>query len=479
MRLFWTSSLNLKKIIQFSIGPIVAAALSLVTLPFVSWFFTVEDVGRLTMLQVVLGLAVSFFSLAMHQAYVREYHEEEDKQALFKLSVTPGLIFLLSISAIILILPFSVSLALFGIDSMLLTALLLLGIYSNFFVNFFAHVIRMEERGLAFSLALIAPKAFLLLFICVFLMINTLADFEILMLMNTLAVAFSLLIYAWLTRNTWRPALTKDMNITLLKKMLKFSLPLVAGGVAYWGLTTMDRFFLKNLSGFDELGVYGLSVALAGAVSVLSIVFSNLWHPVLYRWVKEGVDNNKVQFVIDNMVIAVAFIWSLSGLFSFIIPYFLPADYQAIEYLIVACIALPLFYMLAQTTGVGLGISRRSEYSMLASIFAFLTNALLNYLLIPSYGASGAALATVISFFVYFFFRTEASAWLWHSFPRAKIYIVTIAYVCATSLMVLTKASVSHFYVIWLGLFFITCVLYVARLKDNIVILKAYITERS
>ena len=84
-----------KTILQFSIGPIGAALLSLVTLPFVAWFFSVEDVGRLTMLQVVLSLSVSLFSLAMHQAYVREYHEEDDKQALFKACVIPGLAALL------------------------------------------------------------------------------------------------------------------------------------------------------------------------------------------------------------------------------------------------------------------------------------------------------------------------------------------------------------------------------------------------
>ncbi|MBZ2192815.1 oligosaccharide flippase family protein [Pseudoalteromonas arctica] len=457
--------MNIKTILQFSIGPIGAALLSLITLPFVAWFFSVEDVGRLTMLQVVLGLSVSLFSLAMHQAYVREYHEEEDKAALLKLCILPGLVLLTSISLLILLLPFSISAALFGLDSGLLTFLLLAGIFASFFINFLAHVIRMEERGLAFSATKLAPKLLLLILISLIMLLNLTATFINLMLINTLSIVFSLLIFTWLTRDSWVIAIAKSVNYTLLKKLLRYSLPLVAGGIAYWGLTTMDRFFLRSLSGFEELGVYALASALAGAVSVLTSIFSSLWHPILYKWTKDGVDEKKVQNVIESMVIAVAMIWSLVGLFSFLIPFFLPPQYVAIKYLIVACVSMPLFYLLSETTGVGIGITRRSSYAMLASIMAFLINAILNYLLIPKYGASGAALATVISFFVFFVIKTESSARLWFSLPRLRIYVVVICYMLATTAMVLTKGSTFSYKTIWLALLLMVFILFYERLK--------------
>lgn len=470
--------MNIKTIFQFSIGPIGAAGLSLITLPFVAWFFSVEDVGRLTMLQVVLGLAISLFSLAMHQAYVREYHEEEDKQALLKISILPGLTLLIFVSVVILLLPFSFSKLLFGIDSFLLTVLLLIGVFASFFINFLAHLIRMEERGLAFSATQIAPKLFLLLFVSLIMLLNLTAEFKTLMLMNTLALTFSLCVFAWLTKSVWVVSLTKKINVELLKKMLAFSLPLVAGGVAYWSLTTMDRFFLRSLAGFEELGVYALSAALAGAVSVVSTVFSNLWHPTLYKWVKAGIDYNKVQRVINSMVIGIALIWSGIGIFSFMVPWFLPAEYQAIEYLIVACASMPLFYLLSETTGVGIGITRRSKYAMLASVSAFLVNAILNYLLIPNYGAAGAALATVIAFFVFFVCKTEASSRLWYSLPRVKIYVVTLSYIIATSIMVLTKATIANYYIVWIALFSATCFLHVTTVKQALNALKQFLNSR-
>jgi O-antigen/teichoic acid export membrane protein len=470
--------LNLKKIIHFSIGPIGAAGLSLITLPFIAWFFTVEDVGRLTMLQVVLSLAVSLFSLAMHQAYVREYNEEDDKPALFKLSILPGLIVLTLVITILLVLPFSISGFLFGIDSGLLTLLLLIGVYASFFINFLTHVLRMQERGLAFSATKIAPKAFLLIFIGFIILLNITAEFKMLMIMNTLSVVVSLFVFSWMTKDTWLISISKAIDKVLLKRMLAFSLPLVAGGIAYWGLTTIDRFFLRNMSSFEELGVYAISVSFAGAVSIVSTIFSNLWHPILYKWAKDEVVQDKIQPVIDNMVVLVALIWSLVGALSFIVPWFLPKEYDAIKYLIVACVSMPLFYMLAQTTGVGIGIKRKSVYGMFASISAFCVNVLLNYLLIPIYGASGAALATLVSFFIFFTVRTEASSKIWHSLPRAKIYIILILYSTSTTCYLLTKGELPYFYLIWGVLFIFTIVLYFQRISEDILIVKKYIKSR-
>jgi O-antigen/teichoic acid export membrane protein len=471
--------LNLKKILQFSIGPIGAAGLSLITLPFIAWFFSVEDVGRLTMLQVVLGLSVSLFSLAMHQAYVREYHEEEDKPALLKLSVLPGLLLLTLVCVLFLILPFSISEMLFGIDSSWLTVLLFIGVYASYFINFLAHVIRMQERGIAFSATQVAPKAFLLILIGFVVLLNITAEFKILMLMNTFSIVISLYIFSWLTKETWIVSISRTVDRVSLVKMLKFSLPLVAGGLAYWGLTTMDRFFLRDLAGFDELGVYALSVSLAGAVSIVSTVFSNIWHPVLYKWIKEGIDKEKLKLIIDGMTITIAFIWSFTGAFSFLILPFFPPVYAAMEYLIVACVSMPLFYMLSQTTGVGIGVTRRSAYAMIASVLAFITNAILNYFFIPVYGASGAALATLIAFFVFFTIRTEASVKLWCSLPRLKVYIIVITYIIATITMVLSKAKIDNYQFIWLVLFLLTCFLFFKRCIDGITFLRMYLKKEN
>ena len=63
-----------------------------------------------------------------------------------------------------------------------------MGLLASFFINFLAHVIRMQERGLAFSITQISPKLFLLILISLIMLFDLKAEFYTLMLMNTLAI---------------------------------------------------------------------------------------------------------------------------------------------------------------------------------------------------------------------------------------------------------------------------------------------------
>jgi len=152
--------------------------------------------------------------------------------------------------------------------------------------------------------------------------------------------------------------------------------------------------------------------------------------------------------------------------------YVLPPEYNAVMYLIVACIAAPLFYLISEATVIGIGISRKSSFAMVASILAFFVNGVLNYLLIPPLGAGGAAIATVIAFFVFFIFRTEASCYLWHHFPRFKIYIMSTFYILLTVIMVLQKSQIEYLYVGWLVLFALTLMFFYKRVKVSFMYLR-------
>lgn len=456
--------MTFKDILQFSIGPLGSAGLSFISMPIVAWFFPVASIGKLSMLQVCLGFAVMLFSLGMHQAYVREFHEENDKPRLLKSVVLPGLILLSLTLFLICLLPISFSNLLFDIESKLISTLFIISVFASFFINFLSHILRMEERGLAFSVTQIMPKATFLLLLGFIILFNLENSFSNLMFIQTVALVASVVTFVYITKNVLIPSVFASIDTNFIKKLLKFSLPLVAGSLAYWGLTSMDKFFIRYLLGFEELGAYAMAVTLSGAVGILSTIFGNLWHPTVYKWVKSDVDPVKVQQVIDFMFLGVVFVWSVVGLFSWLPLCFLPEGYFEVEYLLVACVSIPLFYMLSETTVVGIGITRKSMYAMLAPISAFVLNLVLNYFLIPIYGVAGAAVATVFSFFVFFIVRTEASAYLWVSFPRGKMYFLLLCYIFATIAFMLTKAKLDFFYFVWIALLLLSAFFYVGRI---------------
>ncbi len=79
-----------KKVLQFALGPIGGAILSVISLPIIAWLFSPDDVGKVALLNVVLSFGTLFFTLGLDQSYVREFHESKNKPLLFKMAILPG-----------------------------------------------------------------------------------------------------------------------------------------------------------------------------------------------------------------------------------------------------------------------------------------------------------------------------------------------------------------------------------------------------
>ncbi len=445
--------MNTKKILHFSIGPIGAAVIGLITIPVMTWIFPPEDIGRLVMLQVTISFSLLLFSLGLDQAYVREYHEVDDKSSLLRAVILPGLAILSLVLIVSLFVPWSLSFLLFGIDSVFFTVLLLASVLLSFFSRFLSLILRMQERGLAFSISQVLPKALFLLIILGYLWWAVEADFKKLILANLLALLVVFILFAWNTRKDWVPALSSTIDRTKQKQMIRFGIPLIGGGMAFWGLTAMDKIFLRSLYSFEELGIYSVAISFAAAALVFQAIFSTIWVPIVYKWAAEGIDPQKTKNVIDYVTLAVLVIWSLAGMFSWVVTYILPPKYEQVQYILLAAMAYPLLYTLSEATGVGIGIKRKTIYAMLAAIVALSVNLVGNWWLIPIYGAGGAAISSAVAFFVFFVIRTEASSMVWVSFERWRMYILIIVFVIISvliNIIFVEKLKIMVFYFLML-----------------------------
>lgn len=418
--------MHIKKVAAFAIGPVGSAALGFITLPIITWFYSAEDIGRIAMLQVMSSLCILLFSLGLDQAYVREYHEAKEKPALLKATLLPGLLLLLPTLAASLFMPGLISRTLFSINSVQISWLIAACLLAGFFSRFLSLILRMQEKGLAFSMSQILPKALFLMVIGSYYLLSFGFDFQHLVIAHTISILAVTLVYAWNTRREWLATLHQHIDMARLKDMLRFGMPLIMGGIAFWGLTAMDKLFLRSFSTFEELGIYSVASSFAAAAIIFQSVFSTVWAPTVYKWAAEGINSDKIDQVTEYVLAAVVFLFVLAGLFSWVVIYLLPDKYDRVQYIIVACMAYPLFYTLSETTVVGLGITRKSGYAMLAALIAALVNLAGNYLLVPNYGATGAAISTALAFWIFLFCRTEFSCIAWRKVPRLKLYASTL-----------------------------------------------------
>ncbi|MGI2799438.1 lipopolysaccharide biosynthesis protein [Photobacterium damselae] len=419
--------MKIKTIINYALGPIGAAIISFATLPVMTWFFSQEDVGKYNFYQVYISLSIMVFSLGMHQSYVREYHEVEDKDELIKAALFPGLLFILIFFLCNIITQYSISTYIFGSDSDLINYLIIIAILLSFVINILTHVLRMQERALAFSVSKFIPKLSFFLLILIYIIFNRDSNYYNIVYISVISLFASVVTLSYLIKTEILKAAKSRLNLKLTIKMLKFGAPLIFGGIAYWGLTAIDRVMLQYYSGYNEVALYSVASSIASSLAILTSIFSSIWHPQVYKWTVTGFKKEKIESIVEYLCMLIIIIWCFTGLFSNLINIILPAQYEKVGVLLIGCVSMPLMYLLSEATVIGIGISKKSWYSVLASLISFFVNCLLNIVLIPKFMATGAVISSVLSFLLFFTLRTEFSCYLWISIKRIKVYLNLIS----------------------------------------------------
>lgn len=456
-----------KKIAEFALGPLGSAILSFITLPIITWFFSQQDIGRLAMLNVVTSFSTLLFSLGLDQAYVREYHEIKSKPNLFKMTILPGLLLLLVSISVLLASNNIIALWLFEIDSYFLSLLVALVILATFISRFLSLILRMNEQGLAYSMSQLLPKLLLIIIIVCYVVLSIDKNITTLLLANVAAIMFVCVVYAWNTRQEWLDAIKEQINYAHLKRLLRFGGPLIFGGLAFWGLTATDKVLLKELSNFEELGLYSVAVSFAAAATIFQSIFSTVWAPTVYKWAVNSENLNKILKVNRYVLLVVIILFCLVGLLSWLINILLPDTYHAVQWILLSCVGYPLLYTLSETTAVGIGVTRRTGFAMLAACIAFLANLIGNWWLIPIFGSAGAAVSTCIAFWVFFIIRTEFAIYVWQPIPRLTMYTYSFVLVAGAVVNTLYGQNYSiHFRVFWLLMLLSTLVTFKNELKD-------------
>lgn len=451
--------MKLKTLLGYASGSAAGAILSFVTLPALAWSFSQADVGKLVMLQVFCSLVAVVFSLGLDQAYVREYHEVEHKSALAKRCLLPGLCLLTLFCSLVLIFHQSLSPFFLGSNNNFYIILAVIGCFVLYFERFFSVFIRMQEWATAFSVTKVMPKLFFLSFVIAAYFYLKLQQLSLLLTAQVFCWFVAVVVMTVFLRRMLKSSLYSYKTTTKLRPLLSFGLPLVLNGIAFWGLTYVDRLMLAQYASFAEVGLYAMAAGFAGVAMLFQQIFATVWHPTIYRWVSEGVQIERVTTISALLQLFSFLLIALIGCLSWLITYVLPQSYSTIEFIVVACMVQPLFLMVSEVAGIGISVSRETKLLPVITIAALLLNVGLNLWLVPIYGAAGAAAATAISTALYLLLKTELSGRLWHAQPKVRLYLCIVVVLTGCILQAL-NSNVATFYFVAMWAAFSALVLY-------------------
>lgn len=446
--------MNARKILGYALGPVGGAAFGIISLPLISWYFPAEDIGRIVLLQTVSSLTILILGLGLDQAYIREYHAAENKAVLFKSFAASPFALVILVTLIIALWNLSwPSEKVFSLNSNTLGALFLVFMAATLLTRFLALILRMNEQALAFSFSQLTPKFLILLFVLLFIAAGLLADTVALVLAYTAAQVLTAALLVFQTRKELKAAARAGWSDEIHRTGLRYGLPLAFGNLAYWGFTSVDRFVLKEMASLEELGIYSMAVSFGAVALIFQSVFSTIWAPLVFKWVKENVNLDKIGGITLSMTSLILAIICIVGIFSPLVTWILPEKYAPVQFILLSSMLFPLFYTLTEVSGIGLNVVKKTWLITLVNIAAFTVNFSLLYVLVPELGARGAAIASALSFWVFFLIKTELSSRMWQPLPRRKIYTsATLCLIlCLSYTYFGTKSNYVVFALIWLA----------------------------
>ena len=200
-----------------------------------------------------------------------------------------------------------------------------------------------------------------------------------------------------------RKDLTLNVDVRIAKKLVSFGYPFIFAGLAFWLFGSMDRWMLAKMSSIEETGIFSVSFKFASVVFFISTAFAQAWSPAAIKMRTDHPEIYRTMYA--NILLLLLFVMLVAGggvaLFAGeFISLFMPKSYAASALpLTILCFGV-VIQATQQVTALGISLEKKTHiFARLAWVTAAI-NLVLNWLLIPSFGAVGAACATSFSHLV-------------------------------------------------------------------------------
>lgn len=200
----------------------------------------------------------------------------------------------------------------------------------------------------------------------------------------------------------------KLRNFLLIKEMLKYSVPLVPNSIALWVSNTASRYFILYFLGSTMNGIFAVANKIPTLLGVLNTIFFQSWQMTA---IEEFESNEKSEFYskIFNMFAKLLFFCSTIIIF-FLKPtlYFVVSNDFFESWRYVPFLLLSVIYSsFSGFLGTNYIAAKQTKGAFYTTIVGATINTILNFILIPTLGLSGAGISSAVSFFCLWMIRSK------------------------------------------------------------------------
>ena len=411
-----------KNVLLMSIGSIGTKFLTFLLIPLYTSALSTQDYGISDLLITTVSLLMPIFTLTIREAVLRfSLDKDTDKHQVFTIGImvnVVGFAALLSVSQILLLIP------------------LLKSYYIYFLLYYSSFSIYESLSGFTngigkvgvYTVASICQTVLLIIsnVVCLLYLNYGIRGYLISFILSYFGASAILLIFGHEYRYITRLG---NIDKDILKNMLRYSMPMIPNTLSWWVSNSSDKYILTAISGAAINGLYSVAYKLPTILSVFYGIFMSAWR--LSAVDDFGSQDSKCFFssVYRKMEAGMFIVAAGIILFNKLLSHMLYANefYAAKLYVPVLVLAF-LFHGLSEFYGSIYTSARKTNLLFYSSIIGAVCNIIFNIILIPLLSGIGAAIATLLSYFVIYIFR---------SIHSGKIMKMTLNYRHTTASLIL------------------------------------------
>lgn len=390
----------LKNTIIIFVGRFCTQFISFLLLPIYTSYLIPYDYGIIDLIQTYITLFIPVIALRLDSAVFRYLLDERDNEEKKKIIISTSII-----SLVIQIIFFTIAYLLVGIwVNITYYWLIIVNIIFMTLTSVLLQVSRGIGDNIGYSLASCVSGFVTILFNIVLVVILKLGGTGV--LTATAIANFMCCLTLFFRNKLYRYLKLGLFKLAELKKMLKYSIPMIFDGLSWWVISVSDRTIITAFIDASANGIYAVSSKFSNILSSLYSVINMSWQESASLHINDADRDQFFSKTINNILkiftyLCMGIIVCIPILFEVLIG----SDYKEAKLYIPIILLANIFNVLGGMFG-GIYISKKMTKQVAQTTFiSAIINVVLNLIFVKQFGLYAAAFSTLIAYLVIFVYR--------------------------------------------------------------------------
>lgn len=420
----------------FAIGNFGSKIMSFIMVPIYSYTLTTNDYGKVDLLTSLVSLLMPVICLDIYDSVFRfALDRSKNKSQIF----STGMIFAFISSILAIILGIVISQFINSYPVMYTVIYMIVSVFYSLISNFARAIGYVKQFAMAGIVNTFIMGGCNILFLIVIKM--GMNGYMLSMILGQ-GVAILFLI---LTTKIFIYFGIRNLNNSILKKMLIYGVPLIPNNLAWWLNSASDRFFILVMIGASANGIYAMANKIPSIITTVSSIFFQSWQiSVVEEYEKE--DGKTFISSVFESYLSILFFLGV-GILAVIRPLYriILSPSYFIGWKLTPFLVLAVIYTsLASFLGTIYTANKKTVSVLVTTIYGAIANVILTIILVKFIGIDGAAIANAISFFLVSLLRfIEIKRMKKIDINEFKFVLLHLIFICITvSLLILKNNGV-------------------------------------